>query len=84
MPLQCDNVPDGVRVAVIRTSANRIASMGELTFTVVEALDPVDQLLNKDAPPGLSVQVRLRGNIIELLTSPVRDPESLVSAAARK
>jgi len=60
MPLQCDNVPDGVRVAVIRTSANRIASMGELTFTVVEALDPVDQLLNKDAPPGLSVQVNRR------------------------
>eukprot|EP00240_Pyramimonas_obovata_P004953 CAMPEP_0118921818 /NCGR_PEP_ID=MMETSP1169-20130426/977_1 /TAXON_ID=36882 /ORGANISM="Pyramimonas obovata, Strain CCMP722" /LENGTH=413 /DNA_ID=CAMNT_0006862609 /DNA_START=77 /DNA_END=1318 /DNA_ORIENTATION=+ len=56
MPLQCDNIEDGARIAVISTEANRIVSMGEITFVVVNAMDMSD---GREAPTP-TVQVRRR------------------------
>mmetsp|Transcript_33620 Transcript_33620/g.56483 ORF Transcript_33620/g.56483 Transcript_33620/m.56483 type:complete len:413 (-) Transcript_33620:228-1466(-) len=54
MPLQCDSVEDGVRIAIISTERNRIVSLGELTFVVVSAMDDDSEY------PTQSVQVRRR------------------------
>jgi hypothetical protein len=68
MPLQCDSVEDGVRIAMISTERNRIVSLGELTFVVVSAMD------NDSEYPTQSVQVRAYRPYVESCTVEPNQP----------
>eukprot|EP00976_Prorocentrum_cordatum_P115132 1195960-Prorocentrum_minimum.AAC.5 len=65
MPLQCDNIEDGARIAVITTEANRVASLGEIAFVVVDAAD-ADADATMEAS-SMTVQVRGKRSLSNLI-----------------